>query len=114
MTCAVILRADRAGTQYSRPNVFQVIRMQYLESRSQRARCQEIPSAEVLSQKCGKPVVETLAATSPGGKVQRLYFLRRRSADCAKPFASALFARGTCEMENFSARASFRHVQCKE
>src|ERR1035437_3394215 len=45
---------------------------------------------------------------------QRLYAVRRRSADCASPFASALLSRGTCEMENFSERASFRQVQCKE
>lgn len=42
------------------------------------------------------------------------YFRRRRSADWASRFASALLSRGTCEMENFSARASFRQVQCKE
>jgi hypothetical protein len=42
-----------------------------------------------------------------------LYF-RRRNAVCASPFASALFSRGTCEMENFKARASLRQVQCKE
>jgi hypothetical protein len=42
------------------------------------------------------------------------YLFRRRSAAWANPFASALFSRGTCEMENFSARASLRQVQCKE
>ena len=43
-----------------------------------------------------------------------LLYLFRRSAACANPFASALFSRGTCEMENFNARASLRQVQCKE
>src|SRR6266566_3183116 len=44
----------------------------------------------------------------------RLYATRRRNADCASPLASALSSRGTCEMENFSERASLRQVQCKE
>jgi hypothetical protein len=40
--------------------------------------------------------------------------VRRRRADCARPFASALLSRGTCEMENFSDRANFWQVQCSE
>src|SRR5438270_1059913 len=48
---------------------------------------------------------------------QPTYFFaafRRRSADCANRLASTLNSRLTCEMENFSERASLRHVQCSE
>jgi len=47
-----------------------------------------------------------------GVSVHGLYL--RRRADWAKPFASALFSRGTCEMENFRERANFWQVQCRE
>ena len=91
--------------------------MQYLESRSQRVRCQEI-----LARGGTKPEVRNTKAECCQDGIyimlrvlnERSYLFRRRSADCASPFASALFSRGTWEMENFSARASLRQVQCSE
>lgn len=75
---------------------------------------------KVLSVKVSKFHVsefqEQLLETRETLKLMKLvyYLFRRRSAACANPFASALLSRGTCEMENFSARASLRQVQCKE
>jgi hypothetical protein len=51
---------------------------------------------------------------SPGGGAETTQEVCRRRADCARPFASALLSRGTCEMENFSDRANFWQVQCSE
>jgi hypothetical protein len=48
------------------------------------------------------------------GSQDDYFYVFRRNADCAKPLASALFSRGTCEMENASDRANFRQVQCRE
>src|ERR1700674_3235934 len=78
--------------------------------------------AESAEKSAKNPSVETLLATSlspsfgapPARRCKQRLYTRRRSADCASPLASALFSRGTCEMENFSACASLRQVQCKE
>ena len=49
--------------------------------------------------------VNSLAASAGGAEITQE--VCRRRADCARPFASALLSRGTCEMENFSDRANF-------
>ncbi len=92
-----------------------------MESRSEHGRCQEFPRAEVLSRKCGKSIGRDVARNvclaiigNAASKTLQATYTRRRNAVCASPLASALFSRGTCEMENFKARASLRQVQCKE
>ena len=61
-------------------------------------------------------LLSLVGMTNPLKRGQRseVRVYRFRSAVCAKRFASTLNSRGTCEMENASDRASFRHVQCNE
>jgi hypothetical protein len=78
-----------------------------------------LPPFAKSKQTVGRPLVsgdarEINSRADSGGGAEITQEVCRRRADCARPFASALLSRGTCEMENFSERANFWQVQCRE
>jgi hypothetical protein len=82
------------------------------------SRQRRLPPFAKNRRRAGRPLCSAMPERSTTGSLRwgrrDTQEVCRRRADCARPFASALLSRGTCEMENLSDRANFWQVQCSE
>jgi hypothetical protein len=69
----------------------------------------KLPASRGWAGEGTRPYVVRGTGESGGARLRR-----SRTAELARPLASALRSRGTWVMENFSERVSLRQIQCRE